>query len=299
MTPPDRPRLVLLIGAHKTASSHLQQSIMAAEPALRDHSVAPVPPQVMRDHLDPIAHMLRDGAQLPEARQAAQDFLQKQAPGADRVVMMNENILGRTDPKSLLRARRLYPWAPRRLLWVVDLFPDHDIDIGLAIRNLATFLPSCWGENLFHKPYVDFDTYMGGIDPTDLSWARLLRRLRDTASRAQIFVWRYEDYTALMPHLCDRILGDRAAVHVTPLDKVMRLCFSAAAAAHLEAMEAPTNDDIHAARKAHSKADGAAPFRPWSQEQRAALDARYATDLKALSRIENLDLLQAPGTSDA
>lgn len=287
-----RRRLVLLIGAHKTASSHLQQSIMAAEEALRDRGVVPIPPLTVRRDLTPISAMLRDEVPPPIARGAAQAFLAHHAGDAERVVVMDENILGSTDPKTLLRAKRLYPWGQLRLSRVVDLFPDCEIEIGLGIRNLATFLPSCWGENLFHKPYCDFRTFLGGIDPTLLSWARLLRRLREVAPDARLFVWRYEDYTALMPLLCAQILGPRAAEQIKPLDKIMRPGFSAQAVTHLDSLGTPTRDDIHAARKKFSKAKGAVPFSPWSNAERAALDAHYEADLTALQSIENLRLLR-------
>ncbi|MEM6896682.1 MAG: hypothetical protein AAF576_04845, partial [Pseudomonadota bacterium] len=82
----------------------------------------------------------------PEVVRAGADgFLQHHGGDADTVALMDENILGGTDRKMLLRKTRLYPWAPGRMARLLDLFDGHDVQLALATRNPATFFPSCWG----------------------------------------------------------------------------------------------------------------------------------------------------------
>lgn len=102
-------RITLLAGAHKTASSHLQQSLMEAEARLRPHGIALVPPKTMRRDLAPLWQLLRDGTSPEILRAAAEGFLQLHGGESRHLVLMDENALGSTDAKMLFKKRRLYP----------------------------------------------------------------------------------------------------------------------------------------------------------------------------------------------
>lgn len=280
-----RRRLLFLAGAHKTASSHLQASLTGSAAALRQIGVAPVPPRAMREDLTPVAQLIRAGVAPQVGQGAAEAFLALHAGDARRVVLMDENILGSTDRKMLMRKKRLYPWAHLRLARLLELFPGHDIEIGLALRSPASFLPSCWSESLHHGPIRPFAEFMRGIEPAELRWSRLLERLQAAAPQARITVWRYEDYARLGPRLHAGLLGPEAAARVTPVERVMRRGLSARAVDWLMRQPAPDREALRAARKQYPKAGAEDAFDPWSAQERRALEQAYAEDLRHMARL--------------
>lgn len=297
-TAPARRRLVFLVGAHKTASSHLQQSLLDAEAALAPHDIALVPPRTVRADLTPVSALVRDGISPEIGHGAGAAFLPLHAGDAGTVILMDENILGSTDRKMLMRKTRLYPWAHHRLGRIIALFPGHDIEIGLAVRSPATFLPSCWSESLHHGPYEPFRQFIKGVDPLALSWSALADRLHEASPHARMIVWRYEDYPALFPQLTTRLLGPAASAQVTPVDRVMRPGLSAEAADWLARETSPDKDAVLTARKRFPKRDAASGLDPWKPAEHAAMTNAYTADLADLASRPHVELI-TPGAPPA
>lgn len=287
------------MGAHKTASSHLQQSLLDAQTQLAAQDVALVPPKTVRADLTPVSALVRDGISPDIGHGAGAAFLSLHAGDAATVVLMDENILGSTDRKMLMRKTRLYPWAHHRLGRIIALFPDHDIEIGLAVRSPATFLTSCWSESLHHGAYTPFRQFIKGVDPLALSWDALAHRLHEASPQARMLVWRYEDYQALFPRLVTRLLGDRASAHITPVERVMRPGLSQEAAQWLDRAENPDKSAVLAARKRFPKAEGAPGLDPWAPADHAAMSRAYTKDIARLSAKPHVELLapDSPPTS--
>ncbi len=279
-----RRRLVFLLGAHKTASSHLQASLLGAQAALRARGTAAIDPKTMRADLTPLTHLPRQGVSDVIGIAAADAFLRLHAGDARRVLLMDENILGSTDRKMLMRKKKLYPWAHLRLPRFLALFPGHDIALGLAIRNPSTFLPSCWSESLHHGALQPFDAFVKGIEPERLRWSNLLERLHEAAPSARFVVWRYEDYSALGPRLPAALAGTETG-EIHPVERIMRPGLSAEAAQWLFRQPDPDRDALLTARKKFPKTEGAAAFDPWTAERASALDAAYAEDLRHIDSL--------------
>jgi hypothetical protein len=290
--PSRRRRIVLLAGAHKTASSHLQSSLMAEQAAIRAEGVALAPPRVHRRSFTPLLQQRKDGAPLRTVQDAAAALANDLAGTAATLVIMDENILGGTSSKMLLAGRRLYRWAPNRLAQLAALFPGHSIDIGLGIRDPADFLPSCWSETIRLGGYQDFRSYLGGVDPLRLSWADLLQRIAAEVPHARLFVWCYEDYAHIFDSVCTRVMGPNAARHALPLDRTIRPGLSAAAVAWLESLAAPQKPDIRIALRRYPKRAAADAYDPWSAAERAALNRRYARDRAELRQSPGLQWLR-------
>ncbi len=286
-----RRRLIFLAGAHKTASSHLQARLMRSTPMLRAHGMAAVPPRIMRADLTPVAQMMRGGVSARIGHAAGRAFLDLHAPGAERVLLMDENVLGSTDRKMLLRRRKLYPWAHLRLASLAALFPGHEIEIALAVRNPASFLPSCWSESLHHGEIRPFSDYVEGIELTSLRWTALAERLRDAVPQARLTMWRYEDYGALAPRILARLVGARAAEAVAQVDRVMRPRLSAQAVEWLLGQPAPGRETLREARRRFPRTAPQEAFDPWDEATRNALDEIYRRDLRDLARLPGVNWL--------
>ncbi|WP_397542139.1 hypothetical protein [Roseovarius salis] len=284
-------RLTFLVGAHKTASSHLQHSLAGAASELARQGTAVIGPKAMRADLLPVMNMVRDGMATEVGQGAARAFLQLHAGSARHALLMDENILGGTDRKMLMRKTRLYPWAHRRLGRLMALLPGHEVRIGLAIRNPATFLPSCWSESLHHRPFRSFADYVAGIAPERLRWSDLLERLRAAAPGARFIVWRFEDYRALGPALHAHLLGERMAALVSHADRRLRPGLSDKAAAWLQDHPAPDRDALKTARARFPKTTERDAFAPWAPEAHERMTRAYDRDCARIGDMAGLDLL--------
>lgn len=257
---------------------------MEAEAPLREHGIALVAPKTMRRDLTPLWRLLRDGTSPEIIKAAARAFVDLHGGDAPHIVMMDENILGSTDRKMLIRKGKLYPWAHHRVGWVMSLLESHDVEIAIAVRNLADFLPSCWSESLHHGAYTDFRDFLGDVTVENLRWSELIARIHEIAPDARLRLWSYESYGALREELFAALLGEAAAAEVRPVDRVMRPGISAEAAAWLARRPSPDKAALREARKRFPKEAGAKGFDPWSAAERDTLTAAYRDDLAEIGQ---------------
>jgi hypothetical protein len=287
----DERRIVILAGAHKTASSHLQHSLIGAQDSLRDHGVAVIGPKAMRQDLTPFSQLLRDGMTPEIVTAGANGFLEHYAGQADTVVLMDENILGGTDRKMLMRKSRLYPWAPRRVSRLLQLFEGHRVEFAMAVRNPATFLPSCWSESLHHGRYATFREFLQDFDPSKGIWSGLIDRIQAVAPEARLTLWRYEDYEALNTALYASLLKPDVANLITPDPTIRRPGLSALAAEWFQAQPNRDKETVQEARKRFPKTGPDTAYIPWNEEERVTITRAYDRDIAKLTKRDDVSVL--------
>ncbi len=290
-THPNR-RLVILAGAHKTASSHLQHSLLASQDALSDVGVALIGPKNMRQDLTPFSQLLHDGMTPGIVQAGVAGFLDHYSGTADTVALMDENILGGTDRKMLMRKGRLYPWAPRRIARLLHLLDGQDVTLTIAVRNPATFLPSCWSESLHHRRHLDFKSFTQGFDAATDIWSALVDRILTAAPGTRLTLWRYEDYDALWPSLFDTLLKPAATPLITPDPQRRRTGLSAKAAAWFQAQPVQDKTTVHEARERFPKTGPQDAYIPWTDDELAALNAAYEKDITQLMARDDVTVLR-------
>ncbi len=283
-------RLTLLIGAHKTASTHLQQTLLAARGPLAAKGIGLISPRESRAALKPLYE-----DQPPDAPEQAAHAVAALCPGAAHVVLMEENIPGTTG-RALLYGPRgaLYPFAARRLQAVLALFPGIPARIGMAMRHQGTHLASCWAEELLHAPWQTFRHYARDIPVDRPQWAGLAGRL---VIHAPLTLWRYEDHAAVLPKVIDWATGLPGLGASLPLvDGLLRAGPSDPAVRwlHKRMEEDPTRDLKQTFRRIRMKwpRPDHPPFQPWSPDEVAAFDTAYKTDLARLSALPGITLIQ-------
>ncbi|MEL7281085.1 MAG: hypothetical protein AAFY35_06130 [Pseudomonadota bacterium] len=284
-------RLVILAGAHKTASSHVQHSLLGSEAALRELGIAVIGPKTMRQDLTPFSQLLRDGMTPEVVRAGADGFLSHHGGEADTIALMDENILGGTDRKMLMRKSRLYPWAPRRVARLLELCDGHDITLAIATRNPATFLPSCWGESLHHGRYDDFNNFVQGFDPTGKVWSGLIARILKASPGLHLSLWRYEDYPTLGTALFGKLLKPEAENAIKPDPHIRRAGLSHPAAEWFQAQEMRDKTTVIEARKRFPKTGPDSAFSPWSEDELKTLTRCYKRDFARLAEYKSVTLL--------
>lgn len=198
--------LSIHLGAHKTASTHLQYSLRLVRDDLRARGVLFVDPALLRGEAVALGQVLAQGPDCAAARGCARDLTRMRAECA-QMLISEENILGGTHRSNMVSQRGvLYPFAMRRLRQVIALCGGGPATVYLALRDPAGFNVSAFALQLSLGNEVELGPYLRGRDPALSLWGSLVKRLAALPEVARLVVWRYEDYGALRPALLARML---------------------------------------------------------------------------------------------
>lgn len=249
-------RIRFHIGAHKTATTHLQMTLARCKlaPGTRHVSLG----RLRRT----LTSRVRKGRRfLPWHRWWRGTWL-----------FSDENILGTT-----AHALQMYPNPAAALKY----FADCRLSIFLCIRSHETFLPSAWGERLWHHAVEPFRP---GLPRR--RWTDVVDDLQSALPGVPIHVWRYEDYRDHSRAIV-RDYADGAIEHFPPtLGSRPKSGFSARAVAELQrhAGSKVGKRRLQAIRQRFPVSDAWPRFDPWSDAQKRTLDEMYAEDVAALKQ---------------
>lgn len=252
-------RIRFHIGAHKTATTHLQMTLARCELA---RGTRYVPLKRLRRLLT--SRVRKRRLVLPWHRWYRGTWL-----------FSDENILGTT-----ANALALYPDPAAALRY----FADCELSIFLCVRHYETFLPSAWGERLWHHPVRPFRPVL-----PKRRWSDLVGDLQSALPDVPIRVWRYEDYREHAEAVIRYYAGGAVERLPGPLGARPKSGFSDRAVAELErhAGLKVGKGGLRAIRERFPVSDEYPRFDPWSEEQKRELGEMYAEDLAALEeRVE-------------
>jgi hypothetical protein len=201
----------LHLGVHKTATTHLQDTLALHHDALAERGIDYIPMPIIRANRIPDLRRRNWRAWVGGAPLRA-EVNRKIAPhrsGRDVVVMSAEDWVGSCHD---LLAPVPYPRAARRLGALGALAGDARLTFYLSIRSWDTILPAAYATVL------RFEAYPGGFEPIRKrvvnkppSWVDLVDRIRAAAPKADVRLWDYESYRErsgeIMEALCGCDLG--------------------------------------------------------------------------------------------
>lgn len=203
-------KVVLHLGAHKTASTHLQHAIIAAKPF---DDVAFWGPRLLRGRGESIPE--RFGFPLDVQSGVASpltpaQMLAEMADGAPRLVLSEETFAGRLQGDWGRIPVPLYDAAPARVAKLAEKIAEAGgppVDICLGIRNPADYIGSAFSQFLMGKRTILPEKYRAKNAITSIDWADYVHRLREVPGVGQLTVWAYEHYAALFPDICRALIG--------------------------------------------------------------------------------------------
>ncbi|MFZ3583056.1 hypothetical protein ACOI1H_12895 [Loktanella sp. DJP18] len=200
--------IALHIGANCTDEDRLLKSILKNGDVLAQHGVAVPGPGKYRRLIRETIQNLNGAAPAANTRQILLDaILDAETP--QRLVMSNTNFI--CIPNRIFDNEILYSQMEFKLCGMLQLFPDDEIDIYLAVRDPATFLP-----DTYRRSKADsFAAFMQGRDPHDVMWSDLVRRIRASAPQATLTVWCNEDTPMIWADLVRDIAGLEHDVKIT------------------------------------------------------------------------------------
>jgi hypothetical protein len=287
------PRIVLHLGAHKTASTHLQRSIEAREAALARRGVLYMGPRHLRQAGLRLGQVIEGGLPPVEwRRRIGRDVIGLFA-AADTLVVSDENILGSAHDPRILSDGVLYPDAAARLDQALRSFRAGGVELFLGVRDPAGFVVSAYGQFLLAGGRADFHAFLNGADIARLRWTELAARLLAVPGVRGCTLWRYEDYPACLPQIMAAMLPGGQGAGVTALEERMQPGFSARAHALLRAWQAegvaPPKDTTLAAqaRARFPKASDEPSFSPFLERSAAA----YGADIVRLAGLPGLNMI--------
>lgn len=193
-------QVILHTGAHFTDDDRLIKCLLRNKGDFAQRGVSVPGPSTYRNLLKETLNALRDSPASPDARNVLMDAILDEAE-ADRVILSNAHFFGA--PRAAVRQGKIYPLAPERIAHMQALFPYDQVELFMAIRNPATFLPAVFEKS----PKDEFDDFIGGVDPSQILWSDTIASIRKAAPNVTITLWCNEDTPLIWAQIIRELAG--------------------------------------------------------------------------------------------
>ncbi len=191
-------RVHIHLGAHKTASTFIQNWLSKHMELLAQHQIAYIPLAKLRQKFMPAFWRAVENpmqtdyqyAQLLACLCTEASDLGFDLANTKLLLLSEENLLGGLN--TLVTQGLLYPRLDQRMKTLAQVFNGFSLQAFLAIRNYADFYPSAYAETIRHQYLKSYDDYLSGLAWQDNSWLNVIDTLQ--ASLGPIKLWAYEDF---------------------------------------------------------------------------------------------------------
>ncbi len=173
-------------GAHHTEEDRLLKCLLRNRDDFCKKGVAVPGPSRYRALLKAAFNALQTAPPAPDARDVLLDAILDEEQ-ADRVILSNAHFFG--SPRFAVAEGQLYPLAGQRVAQLRQLFRSDRIEVFMAIRNPASFLPATLGA----VTQDELDERLAGRDPRELRWSDTMARIHEAAPDVTLTVWCHED----------------------------------------------------------------------------------------------------------
>ena len=289
-------QIVFHIGAHQTDEGALLKSLMKSQDELQGLRVAVPAPERYRQLIGETVNALRGdyGDQDTEDRilGAALD-----RDEVERVIFSNDSFICMNS--RVLETGELYTRV-HKSIWLRNLFPEHEVDFALGIRNPATFLPALFAGRL--KKGASYRDLMEGADPRELSWFTYLRKLSEMNPHSIVTVWCNEDTPFIWGEVLRSVTGVGEQVEFPGAYDILRTIMPRAGLFELGdriAQTPPADEaehrhlmmeiaDRHALRE---KIEVEIDLPGWTDDLVATLTDAYDADIERIANLPNVELI--------
>lgn len=191
-------QIAIHLGAHCTDEDLILRTLSDNGPLLTQHSVAVPPGGKARPA---IRKALQGGGNLvPGMGNPLMQELLDETP-ADRIVLSYEGFLGVY--AKVLSGPSIYAEAAKRARMLRDVFPGHEVEFFLAIRNPATFVPALFEAS----SAADFAGFVAGHDLAQITWSEPVTQIRAACPGVPLTLWCNEDLPLIWPEVLRRVAG--------------------------------------------------------------------------------------------
>ena len=193
-------QVILHTGAHHTDDDRLLKCLLHNKDEFSKRGISVPGPGKYRTLLKESFKALQDAPPSPEARNVLIDaILDEEA--TDRMILSNAHFFG--SQRFAVVGGELYPLAAERIVQLRQLFHSDRIEMFMALRNPATFLPAVLGR----VSQARLRETMGDRDPRELRWSDTLTRIHEAAPDVAITVWCNEDTPLIWAQIIREVAG--------------------------------------------------------------------------------------------
>lgn len=188
------------LGAHYTDQDQLVRCLMRNRAPLLEQGIAVPGPARYRQQLRQLGFEMREHATSEETQEALLDGILDE-DHVRRVVFSSDNFLSMA--KWAVSGGRLYHAAGERVRMLEHLFPAARIELFLALRNPATFLPALVAGE-------DGAAAQKNIEESDIMamrWSDTILRITEAVPGVPLTVWADEDTPLLWPEILRAVSG--------------------------------------------------------------------------------------------
>lgn len=280
--------VALHIGAHKTATTHIQQAFIENDELLQRSDATVLGPNFLRKP----GHAIEELFGLMGHPEPAGGGYQKAldlAGDKSRLLLSEENFIGSfRHPRGDVKFP-LYPDAEDRIAEMVAAVAPAPLDVFLAVRDPADWLVSCYSQVLIGDVFVHPSEYFAANAPSQVDWVDLVRRIRAVPGLRTFGVWPYENYPRNAHFVMRQMLRRRAGALVWPPREVSNMGLSARA---IQAtLENCTPGAAVAARQAFPAGPEFPKFGLVDDDLRAEADALYRGQLEQIAAVPGVQFL--------
>ncbi len=193
-------QVIIHTGAHNTDEDRLLKCLLRNKDSLAKRGVSVPGPGKYRNLLKEAFQAMQNAEPAVDAREILIDAIIDEEM-ADRLILSNPHFFG--PKRSAVLDGVLYPEAVRGLSQLQKLFHIDQIEVFMAIRNPATFLPAVLGKS----PETKMRAAMGDRDPRELRWSDTLAIIREQFGNVPITVWCNEDTPLIWAQIIRELAG--------------------------------------------------------------------------------------------
>ena len=196
--------IILHAGAHKTASTHLQNRLLENENLFAKAGCSYLGPERIRDEFGTLWKALGRSHTPLQQKSKLADL----AAGQPRLLISEENIIGGF--KDLMNGPNramIYPKALERLTRLALLVAPNPLHIAMAVREPCSYYVSVYNQLLLSGRFQTWERFSKGLDPTAVKWSDILRPMAEIPGVVEVSIWRYEDYHRVFPQVLNTLLG--------------------------------------------------------------------------------------------
>lgn len=198
MTSVNKPQLIFHLGAHKTATTHFQDTLSLMTDELASYGVAYYSRGVIRSKLRRIISSPFTSFAFKHSPSSIQNLICQRMfipPDAEQVFISDENIIGScVDELSIHPYRKL----EMRVEFIRSLLKNYSVKILFSVRNFKRVFPGAYTTALRFDPEAAMkarsslsDVLNDGKMPR---WTDVIARVRAALPGADIYVWSQEKY---------------------------------------------------------------------------------------------------------
>lgn len=187
-------QLVFHTGAHFTEEERLMKCLLRNKAIFSTcGTVVPGPGKYRR-----LLHETMEAMAVSRPAQAARDILLDvilDNETAGRAILSNSNFFSQAS--AAVRNGLMYPKAAECMAQMADLFPQDEIELFMALKSPATFLPATFNRS----GRGGLADVIGGDGPQSVRWSDTILKIREAAPKVAITVWCNEDAPLIWPEI--------------------------------------------------------------------------------------------------